>query len=69
MKLDPKVEKCIFIGYSLEQKGYHCYNPITRKIRVSRDVVFDELMRNWYGTEKFMQVDVEKEEVQEKGAQ
>jgi transposase InsO family protein len=21
-KLDPKVEKCIFIGYSLEQKGY-----------------------------------------------
>jgi hypothetical protein len=23
-KLDPKVEKCIFIGYSLEQKGYRC---------------------------------------------
>ncbi len=21
-KLDPKVEKCIFIGYFLEQKGY-----------------------------------------------
>ena len=26
-KLDPKSEKCILIGYSLEQKGYKCYNP------------------------------------------
>ncbi|MCO5600845.1 hypothetical protein L7F22_054961 [Adiantum nelumboides] len=45
--LDPKVEKCIFIGYSLEQKGYKCYNPITRHVRVSRDVVSDE-MASWY---------------------
>ena len=42
-KLDPKVEKCIFIGYSLEQKGYRCYNHVTRQIRVSKDVVFDDL--------------------------
>jgi hypothetical protein len=28
-KLNPKVEKCIFIGYSLEQKGYRCFNPST----------------------------------------
>ena len=41
-KLDPKAEKCVFIGYSLEQKGYRCYNPVTRQIRVSRDVVFVE---------------------------
>ncbi|MCO5612558.1 hypothetical protein L7F22_066826 [Adiantum nelumboides] len=46
-KLDPKAEKCIFIGYSLEQKGYKCYNPITHHVRVSRDVVFDE-MASWY---------------------
>ncbi|MCO5596320.1 hypothetical protein L7F22_050381 [Adiantum nelumboides] len=46
-KLDPKVEKCIFIEYSLEQKGYKCYNPVTRHVRVSRDVVFDE-MASWY---------------------
>jgi hypothetical protein len=25
-KLDPKVEKCVFIGYSLEQNGYRCFN-------------------------------------------
>jgi hypothetical protein len=28
-KLNPKVTKCIFIGYSLEQKGYKCLNPST----------------------------------------
>ncbi|MCO5603339.1 hypothetical protein L7F22_057489 [Adiantum nelumboides] len=46
-KLDPKPEKCILIGYSLEQKEYKCYNPITCHVRVSRDVVFDE-MASWY---------------------
>jgi len=40
-KLEPKAEKCIFIGYSSEQKGYRCFNPSTRKLQVSRDVVFD----------------------------
>jgi len=46
-KLDPKAEKCIFIGYSLEQKRYRCSNPSTRKLQVSRDVVFDEMV-SWY---------------------
>ena len=40
-KLDPKSEKCMFIGYSLEQKGYRCYNPLTREVRVSRDAVLE----------------------------
>jgi len=46
-KLDPRTEKCIFIGYSLEQKTYRCFNPSTRKLQVSRDVVFDEMV-SWY---------------------
>jgi hypothetical protein len=48
-KLDPKAEKCIVIGYSLEQKKYRCFNPSTWKLQVSRDVVFDEMV-NWYPT-------------------
>ncbi|MCO5568785.1 hypothetical protein L7F22_022485 [Adiantum nelumboides] len=50
-KLDPKAEKCIFVGYSNEQKGYGCYNPSTHELRVSRDVVFDE-MAGWYNDVK-----------------
>jgi hypothetical protein len=46
-KLNPKVEKCIFIGYFLKQKGYKCFNPCTRKLQVNREVVFDEMV-SWY---------------------
>jgi hypothetical protein len=43
-KLDPKAEKCIFIGYSSKQKGYRCFNPSTRKLQLSKDV-FNEMVR------------------------
>ena len=46
-KLDPKLEKCILVGYSLEQKGYNRYNHRTKKVRVNRDVEFDETS-SWY---------------------
>jgi hypothetical protein len=46
-KLDPKAKKCIFMKYSLKQKGYKCFNFSTRKLQVSRDVVFDEMV-TWY---------------------
>lgn len=41
-KLDQKSVKCIFVGYSLTQKAYRFWDPTSRKIRISRDVTFDE---------------------------
>jgi len=46
-KLNPKAKKCIFIRYSLEQKGYKCVNPSTQKLQVSKDVMFDDIV-SWY---------------------
>ncbi|KAL5787161.1 hypothetical protein ACOSP7_004110 [Xanthoceras sorbifolium] len=45
-KLDDKGEKCIFLSVSDQSKAYKLYNPITKKIVISRDVVFDE-ERTW----------------------
>ena len=42
-KLDPKAEKCVFIGYAQDRKGYKCYNPSIKKTWVSKGVFFDEL--------------------------
>lgn len=41
-KLDEKAESMIFVGYSLKSKAYRLYDPVSRKIVVRRDVVFDE---------------------------
>ncbi|CAL2228256.1 unnamed protein product [Prunus armeniaca] len=47
-KLDDKSEKCVFLGVSEVSKAYKLYNPVTKKIVVSRDVIFDEnTMWNW----------------------
>ncbi|GAB2278278.1 hypothetical protein Dimus_039278 [Dionaea muscipula] len=45
-KLDDRAEKTILIGYS--NRGYKLYNPLTKKILVSRDVKFaEEESWNW----------------------
>jgi len=41
-KPDGRGEKCIFLGYSEESKAYKLYNTLTKKLVVSKDVIFDE---------------------------
>ena len=41
-KLDGKALPCIFIGYGNEEFGYKVWDPKTRKVIRSRDVVFHE---------------------------
>ncbi|KAE8686521.1 Protein STRUBBELIG-RECEPTOR FAMILY 1 [Hibiscus syriacus] len=46
-KLDPKSRKCKFLGYADGVKGYRLWDPTTRKVIISRDVIFveDKLQR------------------------
>ena len=41
-KLEPKSDKCLFVGYPKETKGYYFYNPIVNKVFVARNGVFLE---------------------------
>lgn len=41
-KLEPKSVSCIFLGYSLTQKAYKCFDPQTHRLYLSRHVIFDE---------------------------
>ena len=41
-KWNSRTKKCIFIGYSLFRKGYRLFDPRTKKLYESRDVLFVE---------------------------
>jgi len=42
MKIDDNGEKCVFLCFSVCLKAYKLYNPNTKKIIISRDVIFNE---------------------------
>ncbi|KAJ9537516.1 hypothetical protein OSB04_030249 [Centaurea solstitialis] len=41
-KLEDKSIKCVFVGLSEESKAYKMFNPVTRRVIISRDVKFEE---------------------------
>ena len=41
-KLQSRSRLCCFLGYGIGQKSYRCYDPISKRLRVSRHVVFWE---------------------------
>ena len=43
-KMDPKSLACVFIGYNEKYKGYRCLYPPTRRVFISRHVLFDEFV-------------------------
>ena len=47
-KLDDRSMKMVFLGYEPGSKGYRVYDPVSGRLHVSRDVVFDETKGwNW----------------------
>ena len=63
--MDDKSEKCVFVGYSERSKAYKLYNPITKKLMISRDVKFrEEESWDWKEEKKngeFVHVDLDEE--------
>lgn len=41
-KLDDKSSRCVFLGFSEESKANRMYDPKSKKIVISRDVIFEE---------------------------
>lgn len=72
-KLDSRSSKYVLLGVSEETKGYKMYNPITKKVMISRDLIFKE-NKMWNWTESVTNVllkwgdaenDITKEELEE----
>jgi len=42
MKLGSKFKKCVFLEYGSTSKGYRVYDPVKKKVFLSRDVAFNK---------------------------
>ena len=61
-KLEPKSDKCVFVGYPKETKGYYFYMPSEHKVFVARTGVF---LEREYLSKRNSGSNVELEEIQE----
>ncbi|XP_074318153.1 uncharacterized protein LOC141654945 [Silene latifolia] len=58
-KLDDKSKKCVFLGVSDESKAWRLYEPISKKVIISKDVVFEEDKTwDWGRTEEEINQDI-----------
>ena len=58
-KLDDKSFQCVLLGVSEKSKAYRLYDPVSKKIVVSRDVVFEEdKCWNWGRNNEEVRLDV-----------
>lgn len=47
-KLDDKSVKCVLLGFSSESKAFKMFDPVEKRIHISRDVIFEEDKKwNW----------------------
>jgi hypothetical protein len=41
-KLENRSKPCVFLGYPSNHRGYRCFDLVSRKVIISRHVIFDE---------------------------
>jgi hypothetical protein len=41
-KLEDRGRRMIFVGYECRSKAYRAYDPVTKRVTITRDVIFDE---------------------------
>ncbi|KAI5314278.1 hypothetical protein L3X38_043454 [Prunus dulcis] len=64
-KLDLASKRCIFLGYGSCEKGYRLYNIETKKVIISRDVIFSENECWDWNTKKETSVNIQLTEIRE----